>query len=67
MSDLPQYFQINSDGKAQGAAIIQGKDYRFTLLTESLIRMEYNKDGKSMTVYELSNFIINLFNALKEL
>ena len=46
MSDLPQYFQINSDGKAQGAAIIQGKDYRFTLLTESLIRMEYNKDGK---------------------
>lgn len=25
MSDLPQYFQINSDGKAQGAAIIQGK------------------------------------------
>ena len=39
MSDLPQYFQINSDGKAQGAAIIQGKDYRFTLLTESLIRI----------------------------
>lgn len=32
-------------GKAQEKAIIKGKTYRITILTERLIRFEYNKNG----------------------
>lgn len=28
------------------AAVVQGEDYRFTILTSQLIRLEYSKDGK---------------------
>src|SRR5574344_574268 len=46
MYDLGEQFHINiNDLKSKSTAILQGKTYRFTVLTERLIRLEYNKAG----------------------
>ncbi|MDD3452838.1 MAG: glycoside hydrolase family 31 protein [Bacilli bacterium] len=44
--DLGDQFKIDLEAaKAKNENIIQGKNYRFTLISERLIRMEYNKNG----------------------
>lgn len=42
---MPQLISDTSLGKAQDKAIVKGKTYRITLLTDRLIRFEYNKNG----------------------
>lgn len=47
MYDLGNYFHINLDNlKTNNAQIIQGNKYRFSILTDRLIRLEYNKEGQ---------------------
>lgn len=38
-------YQLNMQPLANPAAVVQGKAYRFTVLTNRLIRLEYQKDG----------------------
>ena len=47
MNTLGGYF-INdmNDGKSKKENIILGKKYRISILTDRLVRLEYNKDGK---------------------
>ncbi len=46
MTDLGKQFHFSMDmAKANPAAIIKGNNYRFTILTERLIRIEYSKSG----------------------
>lgn len=46
MYDLGDQFKINLESsKANPKNIVKGDTYRFTILSERLIRMEYNKDG----------------------
>ena len=46
MYDLGKQFHFNFDqAKANQAAIIKGNKYRFTVLTERLIRIEYSENG----------------------
>ncbi len=46
MYRIGDQFLINHElGKPNEKAVFQGKTYRITLLTERLIRFEYNKDG----------------------
>lgn len=40
------YRRIKTEGHAEDAAIIQGEKYRFTVLTEEMIRLEYCEDGQ---------------------
>lgn len=42
---LPDYYKIRTNGKAYPENVIQGANYRFTVITERLIRMEYAADG----------------------
>lgn len=42
---IPEYFKIHGEPKGNEGAVIQGDCYRFTLLTERLIRLEYNEKG----------------------
>lgn len=42
---MEQFVFDTSSGKAQDGAIIKGKTYRITMLTERLVRFEYNKNG----------------------
>ena len=42
---VKRYKKIWKSGR-QESAFIQGPDYRFTVLTSSLIRMEYNEKEK---------------------
>ena len=47
MYDLGNYFHINLDNlKMNNAQIVQGNKYRISILTDRLIRLEYNKEGK---------------------
>ena len=47
MAKLTSYFVINEKKLiAENKCVIQGKKYRFSVLTPRLIRIEYNKDGK---------------------
>ena len=39
-------YRLEASPKSNAEAIIQGDKYRITVLTTSLIRLEYNKDGK---------------------
>lgn len=41
----PKYFQIKTEGKANEDVVVKGENYRFSVLTPRLIRMEYSKDG----------------------
>lgn len=46
MYNLGEQFQVDYEkAKALGGNIIKGPKYRFTILSERLIRMEYNEDG----------------------
>ena len=47
MYNLGEYFKINlENAKANPKCIIKGDKYRFTVLTERLIRLEYNDKGE---------------------
>ena len=47
MNTLGGYFVNNlTDGKCKKENIILGKKYRISILTDRLVRLEYNKDGK---------------------
>ena len=43
---MEELYRIKTEGHAEDAAIIQGEKYRFTVLTEEMIRLEYWEDGK---------------------
>ena len=43
---MEQLYRINTNGQADKGAIVQGEKYRFTLLTEEMIRLEYSEDGQ---------------------
>ncbi len=43
--DLPDYYRITADGAGAPENIVQGDKFRFTVITERLIRMEYAPDG----------------------
>lgn len=43
---MEELHRIKTEGHAEDAAIIQGEKYRFTVLTEEMIRLEYCEDGK---------------------
>ena len=46
MYNLGEQFKINIQrGVAKEKNILKGKTYRFTVLTERLIRLEYNEKG----------------------
>ena len=46
MSDLSEHFKIDvSRGKANSKYTFQGKNYRITVLSNVLIRLEYNESG----------------------
>ena len=38
-------YKLNMQPMANASAIVQGETYRFTVLTNRLIRLEYQKDG----------------------
>lgn len=47
MYDLGEQFHINLDKlKTNSKSIVQGNKYRISVLTERLIRLEYNSEGK---------------------
>ena len=43
---MEELYRIKTEWHAEDAAIIQGEKYRFTVLTEEMIRLEYCEDGK---------------------
>lgn len=43
---MEELYRIKTEGYAEDAAIIQGEKYRFTVLTEEMIRLEYCEDGQ---------------------
>ena len=43
---LPEYFKLNLNGKANPECMIRGKNYRFSVLTSRMLRMEYSEDGE---------------------
>lgn len=43
---MEELYRIKTEGHAEDAAIIQGEKYRFTVLTEEMIRLEYCEDGQ---------------------
>ena len=43
---MEELYRIKTEGHAEDAAIIQGEKYRFTVLTEEMIRVEYCEDGQ---------------------
>ena len=42
---LPEHYRFEHHGSANPEAIVQGENYRFTLLSDCFIRMEYNEEG----------------------
>ncbi len=47
MSSFEEHYKINFDnGKSRQGSMFQGDKYRITILSESLIRFEYNEEGK---------------------
>ena len=46
MYNLGDHFKINlENAKANSKSIIKGEKYRFTVLTERLVRLEYSETG----------------------
>lgn len=43
---MEELYRIKTEGHVEDAAIIQGEKYRFTVLTEEMIRLEYCEDGQ---------------------
>lgn len=47
MASLDEFYKVNfANAKSKQGAIFQGDKYRITILTESLIRFEYNEKGE---------------------
>ena len=46
MSKAPQRFNWKTKGKANEAAVIRGPFYRFTMLTDRLVRIEFDPSGR---------------------
>ncbi|MGB8454533.1 MAG: TIM-barrel domain-containing protein [Anaerocolumna sp.] len=42
---MKEQFKVLSNPKAVNGNVLQGKRYRITILTEQMIRLEYNKEG----------------------
>ena len=67
MASIGNHFLINADLKsANNGAVFQGKSYRISILTERLIRLEYNPSGNfndnlSLLVHN-RNFPVPQFN-----
>lgn len=67
MYDLGEQFHINgSQLNAKGESIIKGDRFRFTVLTERLIRLEYNIEGKfndmATELVSFRNFSIPMYD-----
>ena len=45
MYNLGEQFKVGKNSFANPKSIVKGDKYRFTVLTDSLIRLEYNSDG----------------------
>ncbi len=45
MSTLPKYFAYQQNGKAKSEKMAVGDNYRFTVITDRLIRCEYSESG----------------------
>ena len=45
MARINQRYRYEISPKCNSKAVVQGKKYRFTVLTPSIIRMEYNENG----------------------
>ncbi|MCD8221746.1 MAG: glycoside hydrolase family 31 protein [Clostridiales bacterium] len=45
MSKLDERFRLGLDGRCNPDCVVQGPDYRFTVLTPQMLRMEYSRDG----------------------
>jgi len=46
MNGMDLHFKVDyNQAKSKSEAIFQGQNYRITILTERLVRLEYNKDG----------------------
>ena len=43
---LDKQFHLNLDGRPNPKCVVQGKNYRFTVLTSQMLRMEYDADGE---------------------
>ncbi len=46
MGRIDEKFKYKTNPLCNSESVVCGKDYRFTVLTSCLIRMEYSKDGK---------------------
>lgn len=62
MYNLGDQFKIGKNSVANPRSIIKGEKYRFTVLTERLIRMEYNENG----IFE-DRASENVFNRMLEI
>ena len=61
MYNLDKQFRLDLDkARANGESIVQGSKYRFTIITERLIRLEYSPNG-SFVDYP-SQLVINRYN-----
>ncbi len=43
---MKEYFQIHANPKCREESIVEGVDYRISVLTPGLIRLEYSQDGQ---------------------
>ena len=63
-------FRYDTNGKALPENIVSGKKYRFTVLTDRLIRMEYDPSGnfedRATQVVFFRDFPKNSFSVRKE-
>ncbi len=46
INKMPEQFRLNLKGEANPQCVVQGRNYRFTVLTEQMLRMEYSADGE---------------------
>ncbi len=58
MNGMDAHFKVDyTKAKSKPEAVFQGQNYRITVLTERLVRLEYNKDG--MFFDDLTEQVIN--------
>lgn len=43
---MKETYHINTTAKSKASSVIKGENYRFTILTDQLIRMEYNRNNE---------------------
>lgn len=46
MSNVPERFNWHTDGKADKRAVFSGRNYRFSFITDRLVRIEWDPKGK---------------------